>query len=272
MKMATKSLLTCAAAAAIVGSANAATLIENNFDGVADDIGPGFQKVDNGSGGAGTFEPATGTITTGTGTSSAVGFNNTALVDVTAGGATGFVATFEISSVGINFGLDVNSNGYFFGIVSGTNATGTAGNSLYNNDPLAFGYVPRSANFGDNVVIEGIDFTDFTATAGPAPAATDASFADGFTLTFTLNDDNTWTATSTGLSNDLNASGTLGTEFDYATFVSGGVGLYASLQTSNGRLNESMVVDRVSLTTIPEPGSLALLGLGGLLLARRRRG
>ena len=31
-------------------------------------------------------------------------------------------------------------------------------------------------------------------------------------------------------------------------------------------------VDNVRLTIVPEPGSLALLGLGGLLIARRRRG
>ena len=29
---------------------------------------------------------------------------------------------------------------------------------------------------------------------------------------------------------------------------------------------------QVTLSTVPEPGSLALLGLGGLLIARRRRG
>jgi len=31
-------------------------------------------------------------------------------------------------------------------------------------------------------------------------------------------------------------------------------------------------IDTVTLTFVPEPGSLALLGLGGLLIARRRRG
>lgn len=31
-------------------------------------------------------------------------------------------------------------------------------------------------------------------------------------------------------------------------------------------------IDDVSITVVPEPGSLALLGLGGLLIARRRRG
>ena len=40
------------------------------------------------------------------------------------------------------------------------------------------------------------------------------------------------------------------------------------LSTGNGRGVAAVLTG----TVIPEPGSLALLGLGGLLIARRRRG
>lgn len=35
--------------------------------------------------------------------------------------------------------------------------------------------------------------------------------------------------------------------------------------------DSDLLVDNISVTAVPEPGSMALLGLGGLLLARRRR-
>ena len=122
-------------------------LIQNNFDGVADDIGPGFQLLDNDSGNGnagltGTFDPATGAVFTGTatgtpGNTGATGINNVALVSSIPAGTTAFTVVYDIASVA-NVST-IRSNGLFLGIITGTdaNVTGTTGAALFNNDASA---------------------------------------------------------------------------------------------------------------------------------------
>lgn len=58
--------------------------------------------------------------------------------------------------------------------------------------------------------------------------------------------------------------------FDTGTAVAEGENLGLFIWTGSAPDLERIYIDNV--TAVPEPGSLALLGLGGLLIARRRRG
>ena len=76
-------------------------VISDNFDGTAG-VGPALQLVTNGvDGGGGSFTNATGVVEAGgdtNGSTSASGFNNTALVDVPSD-VVAIKANFEIDSV-----------------------------------------------------------------------------------------------------------------------------------------------------------------------------
>ncbi|MCH7227092.1 hypothetical protein [Haloferula sp. A504] len=257
-------------------------LIDQTFDGLANDIGGlTFQKIDNGAGGAGSVDFSTGLITT-TGVAantpnSNVGINTSSPIDVgaLAPTANGFKITFEVSATDVAVS-DLYYNGLFFGVTSGSDANGTAGPSLWANNPHGFGYVAGSGDGGsiefgygeDNFVrqdAEGGAANDGNSVnkvlGGTAPD--DASFQDGFTITLSLFDDDTWTLTSTGLSTDLNGSGSLTTTgtgmFDYAA-ISSDLRPYVSLQ---GEYQGTIEVDRITVTALETtvPGTLEIVSI-----------
>jgi len=245
-------------------NASAATLIENDFGGGAD-TGPAFQQLHNGQGTA-SADPSTGTITTTGVDNASIGLNNSGTVDASA--ALGFTLEWVVSSfTGDSFndgnGSRVTFNGWFFGV---TTDTGNTGPSLWNNTDEAVGILmDGGSSFTDWSFVQrtGDSLDANTSLNGSQPTV--ASFNDGFTVSLTVNNDDTWSASSTGLSNNISSSGSLAAG-TYAT-IAGSLVANTTIQGSG----VGYVVDNVTLTTIiPEPASLAM-GLAGLTLLAARR-
>lgn len=278
-KMRSKALLAaCAALTLAAGSAQAAILIDYTFDNTANDTGAAAQVMKGGSGSVGTL--ATGIA--GSTANSVGGFNNATLTSLTTPTAyTSFTATFEINSINSITITSLLNSGLFFGVVSGSASTGTTQFASYGRNTVAngqvgsFGYLAGSsrAGYGDHSVFfkkegtadNGVDTLDPIASTAP----TDGSLKDGFTVSMTVNNNDSWSITSTGLSTDLSDSGSIAGL--WAEF-SDGVGLQAHFQGDNVTNPGTFDIARMTLTAVvPEPGSLAMLGLGGLCLIKRRR-
>ena len=137
-------------------------VIENNFDGVADDVGPAFQSLTNASG---TFDATTGEVSVvgaiqGNGQSStnAAGFNNVSLAALGAD-VESITATFVISSV--EDVLATRSNGFFLGLATGVGATDPGGAGLFNNTAASVGLRFNSGNLPDTP-LTAVSYTHLT--------------------------------------------------------------------------------------------------------------
>ena len=260
-------------------STHAQTLLDQSFDGVANDTGPAFQQVSNGVGnGSHNANPSTGVILTGTNDNSAqnsTGLKASTAINVTtsAPSATGFTvdwvidsAQFSSNATNTNDAGTVNANG--FGLVVGDNLD-TGGSGLWSNQGNVFGFTILSENWSQDeigIFEAGGGSTVSTSTGVASPSA--ASINDGFTLSFTFNSDETWSAFTTGLSDNISATGTAGT-VSYSA-------LAASLVPNTGVQGRDIqyTLGSVTVTAIPEPGTYALL-FGAFALAwvavRRRQ-
>ena len=252
--------------ALFAGPSRAGTIVlSNNFDGGAT-VGPAFQQVANGLGAGGSANPTTGVITTSTNSDvSAYGLNTISSLDLSE--YTAFTITWVVSAATLT-GTDaeIRSNGWLFGV---TNSTLTDGNGLFNNVSESAGLLMiATTTDGWEFYVRDNSTRIVSALNGDQPDF--ATFEDGFTLSLTLKDDNTWSASSTGLSNNINLTNQalLGDQ-TYATLAGNAVA-YTSMQGWNTSYN----VDSVTIIAVPEPSTLVMfgiVGLAGLLSLRRRR-
>lgn len=186
--------------------------------------------------------------------------NGTAITDTD-------IVTVTFTTGDVDPGLDTNgalrSRGFNMGIAASTafDGGGSADQLIIN------------VRGGNNITA-----IDLANSSNAGPASTGSSLEDasaGITVTIVA-DVNGWTASftdnlGTSLTADLTGSFDAG---EFTSFIGNGH-LYAGFQQWQGGADGVTVpfeVASVDVTPIPEPGSLALLGLGGLLIDRRRRG
>ena len=256
-------------------------VIENNFDGVADDVGPAFQLLDNAVGGnASSFDATTGVVSiaggilgNGQAATNAAGFNNVSLAPLGTD-VESITATFVISSV--EDVLATRSNGFFLGLATGAGATNPAGAGLFNNTAASVGLRFNSGNLPTTpltltqIITEGA--TGGVTSLQNATLPTVASIEDGFTFVLTLNSDGTVDASTTGLSTEIALTGGTLADPSFADFLAGGVGVNSTFQGGDGGFTiDSVTVHAAVPVAVPEPSSLALLGLASLGLVTRRR-
>ncbi|MEM9345620.1 MAG: PEP-CTERM sorting domain-containing protein [Planctomycetota bacterium] len=262
------------------------TLLDDDFNNsnlaVNPDIGGGFVFQDNGvgAGGSATEAGSLAQITDGSANNTA-GIRSTNAFDLSDSSLT-YSVSWEVGSWDMTTGqtpervfftLQTNDSWMFAGdaeesrIILAITANNTVGSGESNTASLR--YQNRSASSNTNFFTDLFDLGSLDDDP------------DGFTATLTF-DATSFSFTTTGLdaTNQVNISDTwanLGTDFATAFGTDGAVHVAAYVQDAGptdditdfnrGELD----IDRITLTAVPEPGSLALLGLGGLLIAARRR-
>ena len=238
-----------------------ATQIDNEFDGNPPAVGPAWGEYAWGNQTPSLTDVSTGVATVHNANHYRAGFSTTNTVD--ASSAPGFTVAWSVTSSNATTNAPASS-GWFFGVQT---AVTNSSQNLWDTSPgFSFGVLMRGGNYSDWVVVDHSDTSIETEHAMSGATPSNASMQDGFTLSITLNQDNTWEVSTTGLSNTSISTGSLSSNVTYSDLAGS---LLATTHVQGDGF--SYTVDQATLTAVPEPGSLALLAMGGLCVLQRRR-
>ena len=246
-------VLTAVAGWCTSGVVAATTIISNNFDGDdSNDVGGVFGIVSNPLPQNNTTNASTGLISFSR-RDATMGFSSSTSFDAQAYDT--LTVTWVVSSVTNGFG---QANGWFFGLQSAQGIEGD-GSTLWNNNPNSigvnmFGTKPTGAGSGPGTVSQDSpELAHIDVTSG-LNAPGDPALADGFTVSLTINSDNTYSVWSEGLTNDFdqNLTGNFPAGFQYADL---GNTTFATMTTQHANTTIMTVqVDSVTVTSgIPVP-------------------
>ncbi|WP_411847329.1 PEP-CTERM sorting domain-containing protein [Roseibacillus persicicus] len=272
----TAKLLGVSMATLIAAPLHGAIVYQDTFDaadgiGINTGIGGGMVSGTNITA-ADPFDDATGSATAQTDFGNRLAWvHTTNQFDLTAGFT--LDVTFTTSALADAFPSFTSSFGIVDEVTAATPAADGTGNAnnigayLFSNqdslNTVGFSAANRPAHSSGDSTDQGI-FTDF-GTLTLASTALNSAIAYGTTQTFsmTVNADG-----SASFSLDA-ASGTLPAGSLSSLFTDSADGEFYFVAYSQG--NPGLSLGDVTITTIPEPSSAALLGLGGFALLLRRR-
>lgn len=170
------------------------------------------------------------------------------------GGGTPVVAT----NLGGTSNATSDDNGYF--IQLGVNSQGALAlrETAESNGILGGPATPAAINFGNGT---GADYDGLNDTAAHHVELTLSRVSQGIQIRASVDGTVVVDVTDTGLNPNTNQDeGLFISQFDVLGFGIGSTGVIYDYR-----------LDNINLTLVPEPSSLALLGLSGLVLCRRRR-
>lgn len=264
MKNFTTTAALLAAGLMAAGTAQGTVLIDDHFDNsdiATGGTNGGFVLITNGVTPSGTIgEAGTDAILTSAGSNDNTGITSISTFDPGTQPA-GIIATYVVSSVEDGFGatsfwLDSDqafgfADGFFDVAITPTDVR------LIIDGPTAdFEFIVE----GGDITLDGASLLDgYTVTSTLTPAGWSVKL-DGVTgLTDTG---------GTGLLSGNTISGAWTATTNYSNILDG----TAHVAALNQALTQNAAnIDRITVEAVPEPGSLALIGLGGLVLLRRRR-
>lgn len=175
---------------------------------------------------------------------------------VTTAGGTGQATLSSEAKDGITLTVTAaGGNGVIAGSFNGDDGFGVAGNGSFDVN----GNESFSLTFDQDVYIDQLSFDVFSFGESVDVSIPSLSIATN------VSGNQTFTPAVSGISAAGNANGDFTLNFDAQAFeLSAGDAIIVTTTSS-------ILVDSVSVTPVPEPGSLALVGCALSLVARRRR-